>query len=130
MAITKIGSRLLDRYFTEEGKDVLGTVKWEKRRAYIYDAKKDKALLDLEVEAPDFWSDTAVNIAAYKYLRKRGVPTPEGRETSIRQLIDRVALAITRAGEELGYFESLDESKIFRDEFYPLVSYRFYSWSS
>ncbi|OGB74947.1 ribonucleoside-diphosphate reductase, adenosylcobalamin-dependent [candidate division Kazan bacterium RIFCSPHIGHO2_01_FULL_49_10] len=118
MALTKIrtGRELATRYFTHDGDDVFAEVKWNKRRAYIYDAKQDKALIDVEVEAPDFWSDTAVNIAAYKYLRKRGIPGPEGRETSVRQLIDRVANALTQAGEELGYFESLEESKIFKDE--------------
>jgi ribonucleoside-diphosphate reductase alpha chain len=118
MALTKTrtGRELVKRYFTVEGEDVFAGVKWGKRRAYIYDAKEDKALIDVEVEAPDFWSDTAVNIAAYKYLRKRGIPTPEGRETSVRQLIDRVANALTQAGEELGYFEDLKESQIFQDE--------------
>jgi len=118
MALTKTrtGRELVKRYFTVESEDVFAGVKWGKRRAYIYDAKEDKALIDVEVEAPDFWSDTAVNIAAYKYLRKRGIPTPEGRETSVRQLIDRVANALTQAGEELGYFEDLKESQIFQDE--------------
>ncbi|MBN2585097.1 vitamin B12-dependent ribonucleotide reductase [Patescibacteria group bacterium] len=118
MALTKTrtGRDLVKRYFTNDGDDIFAGVKWNKRRAYIYDAKEEKALIDVEVEAPDFWSDTAVNIAAYKYLRKRGIPTPEGRETSVKQLIDRVANALTQAGEELGYFETLEESKIFRDE--------------
>lgn len=124
MAITKAGDQLVTRFFTKEGEDVFDTIKWEKRRAYIYDAKVDKALIDLEVEAPDFWSDTAINIAAYKYLRKKGVPVPEGRETSIRQLIDRVASTITQAGEELGYFEGLEESKIFKDELTHILLYQ------
>jgi len=124
MAITKTGNKLVSRFFTKAGENVFDAVKWGKRQAYIYDAKEDKALIDLEVEAPDFWSDTAINIAAYKYLRKKGVNSPEGRETSIKQLIDRVASTITQAGEELGYFEGLEESKVFRDELTYLLLYQ------
>lgn len=124
MATTKVGDRLLTRYFTKAGEDVFAGVKWEKRKAYLYDVKEDKALIDQAVEAPDFWSDTAINIAAYKYFRKRGLPTPEGRETSIKQLVDRVALAITQAGEDLGYFEKLEESQVFRDELTHLLLYQ------
>src|SRR4030042_2463633 len=121
MAVVKTAyERLLSRYFTKEGEDVFGKVKWGKRRAYIYDAKEDKALIDQEVEAPDFWSDPAVKIAAYKDFLKRVVPTPEGREVSIRQLADRVVATITQAGEDLGYFE-WDESRIFRDELTHLL---------
>ncbi|MFA5270561.1 MAG: vitamin B12-dependent ribonucleotide reductase, partial [Patescibacteria group bacterium] len=113
---TRTGRELVKRYFTKDGDDVFAGVKWGKRRAYIYDAKEEMALIDVEVEAPDFWSDTAINIAAYKYLRKRGVPTPEGRETSIRQLVSRVADTYAQVGEELGYFENVEESQAFRDE--------------
>lgn len=125
MAITKPGSKLVTRFFTKEGESVLDNIKWENRKAYIFDAKKNKPLMDMEVEAPDFWSDTSVNIAAYKYLRKKGVPTPAGKETSIRQLVDRVAYAITQTGEELGYFDSPEESKIFNEELiYLLINQR------
>ena len=116
MALTKSGNKLVTRFFTKEGENVFDNIKWENRRAYIFDAKKNKPLIDMEIEAPDFWSDTSVNIAAYKYLRKKGVPTPTGIETSVRQLIDRVAYAITQTGEELGYFDNPEESKIFNEE--------------
>ncbi|MBU1092729.1 vitamin B12-dependent ribonucleotide reductase [Patescibacteria group bacterium] len=121
MAVTQTGVKLVSRYFTEIGENVLDLVEWGKRRAYLFDVKANQPLIDWEVEAPVSWSDTAVNIAAYKYLRKRGVSTPEGRETSIRQLVDRVATALTKAGEELGYFDNLEESQIFYDELIHLL---------
>ena len=123
MATTKTGDRLVTRFFTKDGEDVFESIKWGKRKAYIFDAKKGEALIDQEVEAPEFWDDTSVNIAAYKYFRKKGVPTPQGRETSVRQLVDRIVSTITQAGEDLGYFEDPEESKIFRDELiYLLIS--------
>lgn len=130
MALTKSGSKLVTRFFTKEGEKVLDNIKWEKRRAYIFDAKKDKPLLDMEVEAPDFWSDTSINIAAYKYFRKKGVPTPAGKETSVRQLIDRVAYTITQTGEESGYFDSPEESKIFSEELTHLLIHQKVAFNS
>lgn len=121
MAVTQTGVKLISRYFTEAGENVLDLVEWGKRRAYLFDAKANKPLIDWEVEAPVTWSDTAVNIASYKYFRKRGVPTPEGRETSVRQLVDRVASSITKAGEDLGYFDDIEESKVFYDELTHLL---------
>ncbi|MEA1909562.1 MAG: vitamin B12-dependent ribonucleotide reductase [Patescibacteria group bacterium] len=121
MAIVQTGIKLVSKYFTKENEQVLDAVEWGKRRAYLFDSKENKALIDLEVEAPLDWSDTAVNIAAYKYLRKRGLSTPEGRETSVRQMIDRVSMAITKAGEDLGYFENLEESKVFYNELTHLL---------
>ncbi|MFH1088785.1 MAG: vitamin B12-dependent ribonucleotide reductase [Patescibacteria group bacterium] len=116
MALMQSKVGLVSRYFTKEDvQDVFSEVEWGKRRAYIFDSKENKALIDLEVEAPVSWSDTAVNIAAYKYFRKKGLPTPEGRELSVKQMISRVALAIAQAGEELKYFDGA-EAKVFQDE--------------
>jgi ribonucleoside-diphosphate reductase alpha chain len=82
-------------------------------------------LLDREIEVPLSWSETAATIAAYKYLRKRGVNSPEGMETSIRQLVYRVAHTIRTAGEKLGHFASKDEADVFEDELkYILVTQR------
>jgi len=130
MALTTSGNKLVTRFFTKEGENVFDNIKWEKRKAYIFDAKKNKSLIDMEVEAPDFWSDTSVNTAAYKYFRKKGVPTPVGKETSVRQLIDRVAYAITQTGEELGYFDNLEESKIFNEELNYLLIHQKVAFNS
>jgi len=102
------------RFFVKEGEDVYASCQWGKRKASIAQSSGE-LLFEQEVEAPDSWSDTAINIAAYKYLRKRGVPTAEGRETSIKQLIGRVARTLAKTGVSLGYLTD-QESKIFEDE--------------
>lgn len=51
-----------------------------------------------EIEAPAHWSETAVEIAATKYLRRKE------NESSVRQLFTRVVSAIRKAGETQGYF--------------------------
>lgn len=106
---------LVSRHYTREGDDVFRGLTWNTRRVSLQDTD-GSMLLDKEVEAPNTWSETAVTIAAYKYLRKRGVGSPEGSEISIRQLVHRVAHTIRTAGEQLGHFTSSDEASIFEDE--------------
>ena len=54
------------------------------------------------VEFPKTWSQNATNIVAQKYFR--GQPGSEDRETSVRQMVGRVAGRIAEAGREAGYF--------------------------
>ena len=110
-----VGQMLVNRHFTREGDDVFKLIDWGMRRVSLKDTD-GTVLLDREIETPLDWSETAATIAAYKYLRKRGVDSPEGMETSIKQLIHRVAHTIRTAGEKLGYFVSKDEADIFEDE--------------
>jgi ribonucleoside-diphosphate reductase alpha chain len=72
-----------------------------------------------DVEVPRPWSMTATNIVASKYFHGT-LGTPE-RETSVRQLIGRVATQITKWGIEGGYFASEHDSIIFHDELVYLL---------
>ena len=54
------------------------------------------------MEFPTDWSLNATNIVAQKYFRGT-LGTPE-RESSLRQVIDRVADTITEWGRSDGYF--------------------------
>lgn len=67
------------------------------------------------VEAPAQWSETAIEIAATKYFRRRGVSDSTSGETSVRQLIFRVVRTIRMAGEWQGYFKKA-QAQIFEDE--------------
>ena len=121
----KVGTQgLVSRHFTREGDDVFKLMDWGMRHVGLKDSD-GSLLLDRDIESPLSWSETAVTIAAYKYLRKRGVNSPEGMETSIRQLVYRVAHTIRMAGEKLGHLVSKDEADIFEDELkYILVTQR------
>jgi len=121
---TAAKQHLVKRCFTRVGDDPYKMVEWNKRRVSLTNAD-NKILLDKEVEAPTTWSDSAVTIAAYKYLRKRGVGGPEGSEDSVRQLVFRVANTIRRAGEKLGHFTNQEEADTFENELaYMLVTQR------
>lgn len=106
---------LVGRHFTKGGEDVFGVAEWGTRQVSLKNTD-GTVLLDREIEAPVEWSETAVTIAAYKYLRRRGVGTPEGMETSIKQLVHRVAHTIRVGGEQLGHLANTFEADAFEDE--------------
>src|SRR5947199_10458467 len=99
------------RYFTREGISPYDTVEWEYRTAAITSESGEVIFEQKNVEVPKSWSMTATNIVASKYFHgKRG--TPE-RESSVRQLVGRVASTITEWGSEGGYFASEHMAAIF-----------------
>jgi ribonucleoside-diphosphate reductase alpha chain len=86
---------LAQRYFTREGEDPFDQVEWKS-----FDCWPEDSPYHMKgVEAPDFWSQQAVDITAKLYLAKGDKP-----EKSIRQLIDRVCAKITYEGVKSGYF--------------------------
>jgi len=112
------------RFFTEPGVDPYESVEWERRDARIQNFKDGgDAFFQAGVEFPTTWSLNATNIVAQKYFRGR-VGMPE-RETSLRQVIDRVVDTITDWGATDGYFTDTDEAETFRSELkYLLVHQR------
>ncbi|HEX4866246.1 MAG TPA: vitamin B12-dependent ribonucleotide reductase [Acidimicrobiales bacterium] len=94
------------RHFTTEGVHPYDELTWERRDARITNFQDGSVAFEqLGVEFPTTWSVNATNIVAQKYFR--GTPGSAERESSLRQVIDRVADTITQWGLEGGYF--LDE---------------------
>src|SRR3984885_13849513 len=109
---TGIGIR---RYFTTPGINPYETVTWERRDARItHWATGAVAFEQLGVEVPSGWSVNATNILAQKYFRGT-LGTPE-RESSLKQVADRVVDTITAWGRKDGYFVDDAEADIFSDE--------------
>src|SRR5947208_11495303 len=107
------------RYFTGEGISPYDTVEWEYRTAAITNESGEVIFEQKNVEVPKSWSMTATNIVASKYFHgKKG--TPE-RESSVRQLVGRVATTITQWGRQGGYFASEQDGAIFHDELVHLL---------
>lgn len=103
----------LKRFFTRKDVHPFDEINWVKR-----DAKVGK-FEQKDVEFPEFWSDNAVNITASKYFRgKLGFPE---RETSLKQIISRVAKTIRGWGEEFGYFDTKNQAQIFEDELVSIL---------
>ena len=114
----------ISRLFTSPGVDPYDEVVWESRDARITNWRDGSVAFEqLGVEFPADWSVNATNIVAQKYFRG-SLDTPE-RESSLRQVIDRVANTITLWGREGGYFADDDEARTFLDELkYILVTQR------
>src|SRR5438445_6181398 len=112
------------RYFTEAGTHPYETIEWEHRDARIPNYRDGTdAFFQPDVEFPVSWSQNATNIVAQKYFRGT-LGTPE-RESSLRQVIDRIADTITDWGIRDGYFVDDGEADTFRDELkYVLVHQR------
>src|SRR5216110_1981280 len=107
------------RHFTDGKKSPFDAVEWEKRVALIGNEKGATIFRQEDVEVPKSWSQTATNIVASKYFHgKMGTPD---RESSVRQLIGRVANTIVRWGEQGGYFADAASRDAFKDELTHLL---------
>ncbi len=105
----------INRHFTEAAVHPYEQVAWERRDARISNWKDGSVAFEqLGVEFPVSWSLNATNIVAQKYFRGT-LGTPE-RESSLRQVIDRVADTITLWGIEGGYFADQEEVDAFNCE--------------
>ena len=93
---------------------------WERRDARITNFRDGSVAFEqLDVEFPVDWSLNATNIVAQKYFRGT-LGTPE-RETSLRQVIDRVVDTITEWGASRRLLRRRREAEAFRDELKHLV---------
>ena len=111
----------IDRRYTLPGVHPFDTIEWEPRSSVIYNEKGEAIFEKDEVEVPSNWSQLAADIAVSKYFRKAGVPETDS-ETSVRQLIQRVAHTIRRAGEAFGgYFATPEDADAFEMELTDLL---------
>ena len=92
------------RFFTKAGQHPFDEIEWELRTASIQNEKGQVIFEQRNVEVPKDWSQTATNIVASKYFHGK-LGTAE-RESSVRQLISRVADTIAQWGVEGGYFRT------------------------
>ncbi|MGI8663950.1 MAG: vitamin B12-dependent ribonucleotide reductase [Acidimicrobiales bacterium] len=114
---TGIGIR---RHFTTEGVHPYSQIAWERRDARITNYRDGAVAFEqLDVEVPTGWSLNATNILAQKYFR--GTLGLAERETSLRQVADRVVDTITRWGVEGGYFLDDREAATFNAELKHLI---------
>ena len=111
----------LERFFTRPGVDPMSQVEWDLRSAVISGEDGRVVFEQRDVEVPRGWSQTATNVVVSKYFR--GPLGSPRRETSVRQLIGRVADTITMWGEKQHYFVADAERDTFKAELvYLLVS--------
>jgi ribonucleoside-diphosphate reductase alpha chain len=117
----------IDRRFTREGVHPYDEIEWERRDSAI-PGETGNVFEQKGVEVPKFWSQTATNVVASKYFRGK-LGSPE-RESSVKQMVDRVVDTIARAGFEGGYFASAADRDAFADELKYLMVNQYASFNS
>lgn len=119
----------IERIFTTPGVHPYDQVTWESRDVVQTNWKTGETIFEQRgVEFPDFWSANASTIVTTKYFRG-AVGTPE-REQGLRQLVDRVVLTYTKAGQEHGYFATDEDAEIFEHELTYALVHQIFSFNS
>src|SRR5437870_10335459 len=102
------------RFFTPPGSHAYDLVEWDRRTAAITGEKGQVIFEQRSVEVPRSWSQLAINVVAQKYFR--GSPGSPERETSVRQIIDRVVDTLAKWGREGGYFATEEDVENWAEE--------------
>jgi ribonucleoside-diphosphate reductase alpha chain len=121
----------INRFFTKAGANPFNTIEYEKRTSLIRNTDGSIVFKMDNVEVPKFWSQVATDILAQKYFRKTGVPQHDatgkkvlddngeqvlGSETSIKQIVHRLAGCWTHWGKKAKMFATEEDAKTFYDE--------------
>jgi len=115
------------RLFTTPGAHPFETVEWELRDARIGHGDR-VAFEQRNVEFPKSWSQNATNIVAQKYFRGQ-IGSPE-RESSVRDMISRVAGTITGWGRAGGYFAGEEDARAFNHELTHILLHQMAAFNS
>ncbi|WP_182887651.1 vitamin B12-dependent ribonucleotide reductase [Microbispora sp. H10885] len=119
----------MKRIFTTPGVHPYDEVRWERRDVVMTNWRDGSVNFEQHgVEFPASWSVNAANIVTTKYFRG-AVGTPQ-RESSLRQLVDRVVGVYTRTGVENGYFASDEDAEIFDHELKHALIHQVFSFNS
>ena len=117
---TKAHYLTIDRTFSSAEVHPYDEITWTYRTAEITDDKGHAIFKQENIEVPKAFSDLATKILSSKYFYgdiDHGTdPNERGRESSFKQVIDRVAGTITEWGLTDGYFEDEAQAKVFGEE--------------
>ena len=113
---------LIRRYYTtileqETDRTVYDLFEWSERDVLLKDHKSGRVLTDMQnLEFPSHYSQTACDIIASKYFRKAGVGSPEGSESSMRQVAHRMIHFWVESLAEEGLLQDDRQKSIVYDE--------------
>jgi ribonucleoside-diphosphate reductase alpha chain len=129
----------IPRRYTTAGQDPFTSLKFVPRNSRIVNPDGSVVFELKDLQAPESWSQVAVDVLAQKYFRRAGVPSaldkmveegvPEwlqrgrpaagatlGQETDARQVFRRLAGCWTYWGWKSGYFTGESDARAFYDE--------------
>ncbi len=116
------------RYFTKPDVHPFDEIEWELRSAIIANERGETIFEQKDIEVPKSWSMTATNVVVSKYFHGK-LGTPE-RESSVRQIVERVATTITGWGKKQQYFATPADAEIFYDELVFLLVNQYMAFNS
>ncbi len=119
---------VVPRVFSTEGVSPYDQVEWDLRAAEIKDERGKIIFRQADCAIPKTWSQLATNVVASKYFY--GENGTSERESSVRQLVDRVTRTIADWGREDGYFADRDDAERFYDELTALCLNQYGSFNS
>src|SRR3989338_345171 len=94
----------ISRRFSRPGVHPFDELEWMRRTSVITNPDGSVVFKMEDAEVPVSWSQLATDIVVSKYFRKAGVPKT-GSETSVRQVVKRIARTICKAAVDRGgYF--------------------------
>ena len=138
---TQTGGIKVTRHFTQLGIDPLeagapgegGQPLVYERRSSVITNPDGSIVFKMEgAEIPTGWSQLATDIVISKYFRKAGLHGDKDQgETSVRQVVHRIAHTIRDAGEKLGgYFASTSDADAFESELGWLMLHQYGAFNS
>ncbi|HKK19116.1 MAG TPA: hypothetical protein VJ952_10590, partial [Opitutales bacterium] len=124
----------IDRTFSSETVHPYDEITWSYRTAEISDDKGKAIFKQEDIEVPEAFSDLATKILASKYfygdIDNGTNPKEGGRESSFKQVVDRVAGTITEWGYADGYFADEAQAKVFNEELTWLLANQYGAFNS
>ncbi len=118
------------RLYTRPGVHPYDEIEWDRRTSRITNEKGEVIFEKKDVEVPSFWSMTATNVVVSKYFRGARDPRSPNQETSVRQMVDRVAKTIAGWGRSTGYFQTEEDAAAFEAELTFLLVRQLASFNS
>lgn len=121
----------IQRRFTQSGHSPYEKIPFSTRSSEIRNPDGSSVFHLDDIQAPEQWSQLAVDILAQKYFRKAGIPQFDeqgfpikgedgkpvtGGERDARQVFHRLAGCWAQWGQTHGYFDSEEDGQTFYDE--------------
>ena len=129
MAKKQTAELTIRRHFTDPKRDAYDLIVWQNTAAQILNHHDGSVVFEqTDLEFPADWSQNAINIVAQKYFS--GELGSDRRESSLKQLIDRVVKTIARHGHDNGYFATTEEVQTFVEELKYILSTQRASFNS
>src|SRR6266540_1776785 len=124
------GSAIARRF--SAGGDPFESVVWERRTSVITNPDGSVVFKMDGAEIPSTWSQLATDIVVSKYFRKAGLHgKKELGETSVRQVVHRLARTIREGGEDMGgYFATKKDADNFEAELSYLLLNQYGAFNS